>query len=440
MRACVFIVLILIALFVSRTSAQGNEQRLKNYVLFPIKTELQRTLVSSTADVHAEFDVAQAMTEGKFDLRRVDREQFQADLAAMAKQTGAAKPRLQIYFRYAEVPADRNEMKTVEDAVTPICHQAGFDTVRTGMTFGGVAWQDMLAKFTKLVDDDNATESPFEDEFIRVYPVRTKLSRFRLGDSAYDCFIELRQPIDGRFSEFSDIAREAIARRVAELKLSQKRKLSFRCMTTEAGAAAAERYFFARNGQPALVDSLVKELGFENCTITRISMSVSPEDLLGKEAPDFTLDALAGGQIHFHEASRGRVALIAFWGVACGACRSEAPHLTLLHDQYQSKGLFVVAVNGYDESKENVDQYAREKKLTHPIALMGGKVAEEKYTVASYPVTYLVDHRGKIVDYHLGFEPGDETLLEKSLRRLLAERESPDNIQIIPAPEPGASE
>ena len=83
----------------------------------------------------------------------------------------------------------------------------------------------------------------------------------------------------------------------------------------------------------------------------------------------------------------------------------------------------MVAVNGYDESKKDVERFVRSKGLTHPIALMGRKVAEEKYTVASYPVTYLVDRTGAIVDYHLGFEPGDEKVLATAIARLLAERE-----------------
>ena len=66
-------------------------------------------------------------------------------------------------------------------------------------------------------------------------------------------------------------------------------------------------------------------------------MSVSPEDLLGKRAPDFTLDALAGGQLHLHEMIRGRVAVISFWGVACGSCCDEAPHLTALYNRYRDK-------------------------------------------------------------------------------------------------------
>jgi hypothetical protein len=89
--------------------------------------------------------------------------------------------------------------------------------------------------------------------------------------------------------------------------------------------------------------------------------------------------------------------------------------------------LAIVAVNGYDESKEEVERFARANGLTHPIALMGKKVGEEKYTLTSYPVTFLVDHRGAIVDYHLDFERGDEKVLAKAIARLLAAREKANN-------------
>ena len=151
-------------------------------------------------------------------------------------------------------------------------------------------------------------------------------------------------------------------------------------------------------------------------------MGVAPENLLGKHAPDFTLESLSGGPIHLHELIRGRVAVIAFWGVGCGACRVEAPYLSALYDRYRDKGLVVLGVDGYDESKEVVERFVRAKRLTHHIALQGEKVAAD-YTVHSYPVTYLIDHTGVLVDYHLDFEPGDEKVLAKAIDRLLAERE-----------------
>jgi peroxiredoxin len=143
-------------------------------------------------------------------------------------------------------------------------------------------------------------------------------------------------------------------------------------------------------------------------------MSASPEDLLGKQAPDFTLDALAGSEIHLHELIKGKVAVIAF-------CSGVAPHLTTLYDQFKDKGLVVVAVNCEDESKEELEKRLGDKRLTYPIGLMGWKVGTEKYTVASYPVTFLVDSQGTIVDYQLGSEPGDEKLLAPTIGRLLAQ-------------------
>ena len=422
----VFLVLLAVPCF-SR-STQGEEPKSKNYILFPVTTELQRTLLgSSGVDAYVEFDVGEIVHERKFDSQRFDKEGFRNDLTALAQRIGTAKPSLKIYFRNPGVFLEPKDTKAMESAVTAICRQAGFAKVGSGMSGEGEAWQDKVAKFANLTDSVDATESPVENEFVRVFAVRSTLSRFLLGDPDYDCFVELRQPIDGRFIEFSESARQMIGQRVAELKLSQTRKLTFRCLTTKAGRASAERYFESRDGKPPLADPFIKELGFQASTYSMIVMSVSPEDLLGKQAPDFTLDSLAGGQIHLHEMIHGRVAVIAFWGVACGACCVEAPHLTALQNQYGEKGLAVVAVNGYDESKKEVDQYARDKGLTHPIALMGSKVAEEKYTVASYPVTYLVDRTGAIVDYHLGFEPGDEKLLAAAVDRLLAEKKNTDD-------------
>jgi thiol-disulfide isomerase/thioredoxin len=428
MKACLHVFLVLLGIAFFGRSGVADELKSKNYLLAPIQTDLQRTLLFSTrADAYAMFDVGESVHEGKFDSRHFDVDGFRKDLALLAQQIGTAKPSLQIYFRYSGVSLDPQETKAMENAVTAMCRQAGFARVGTGTTGEGGSWQDKVAKFASLVDKVDATESPVEDEFVRVYPVRTKLSRFLLGDADDDCFVELRQPIDGRFSEFSDTARQVIGQRVAQLKLPQKRKLTFHCMTTNAGRESARRYFGQLDGKPPLADAFIKELGFQASTYSMMPMSVSPEDLLGKPAPDFTLDALGGGEIHLYEMIHGRVAVVAFWGVACGACRVEAPHLTALYNQYAGKGLAVIAVNGYDESKENVEQYVRDKGLTHPIALMGRKVAEDKYTVASYPVTYLLDSTGAIVDYHLGFEPGDEKVLAAKVARLLAEREKADD-------------
>ncbi|HVU85934.1 MAG TPA: TlpA disulfide reductase family protein [Pirellulales bacterium] len=413
--------LVLFVFLFCSASLHADEPQPKNYVLFPITTGLQRSLAMSTnADAYAQFDVAEVMQDGAFDPRRFDEKTFLNDLTMLVQKLGIAKPSLQIFFRYAGVALDPNDRKAMESAVTGVCRQAGFAKVRTGMAGEGGSWKEKVARFANVMDNEGATETPVETEFVRVYPVQTKLSRFLLGNTDYDCLIELRQPIDGRFTAFSEASRHAISQQVATLKLPHKRNISFRCFVTTAGRDSAERYFARRNGSPAPADAFIKELGFQACTYRMTPMSVSPEDLLNKQAPDFTLDALDGGEIHLHDLIRGRVGVVSFWGVACGACRVEAPHLTALHDRFKDEGLVVIAVNGYDESKVEVEKYVRDKGLSHPIALMGSKVAGKQYTVASYPVTFLIDRKGVLVDYHLGFEPGDEKLLAASIERLLA--------------------
>lgn len=101
----------------------------------------------------------------------------------------------------------------------------------------------------------------------------------------------------------------------------------------------------------------------------------------------------------------------------------EAPHLTSLYEKYRSKGFTVLAVNAYDESRETVDAFVKSRKLTHPILLMGGDVASEKFLVQAYPTAYWIGRDGKIIERTVGFGEGGEKKLEAKLLALL--RKSP---------------
>jgi peroxiredoxin len=400
----------------------ADEARQPSFVVFPVKTDLQRELLNSRADGYLQIDVASYAPAGKFDPKRFDRVEIRKALTDVARQLGKEQPRLIVGYRYTNGILNANQREPFENAVRGACRAAGFVPGGSSMLGEGGSWQDKIAPFSGLADDANAAESPLENEFIRAYPVRTTLSRFALGKADCDCYMVLRQPIERNFKDFSLETRLAMSQLLTQLNLARRDHLVIYFMTTTPGQATAQRYF-QRGGAKweSSGDRFAKKLGFRSCGYVMCPMTVSPEELLGKPAPDFTLEALSGGPIHLQETIRGKVAVIAFWGVACGECCQEAPHLSTLYSKYKDKGLTVVAVNAYDESKPEVDRFARAKHLTHPIGLSGSKVAQQ-YTVASYPVTWLVDHNGTIADYHLGFDRGDEELLAKSVGRLLAER------------------
>ena len=118
-----------------------------NYSLFAIKTDLlRRLLFSSNADAYLVFDVAEAVHDKKFEQDRIDKETFTRALAAMARQTGQAKPGLNLCFRYAGASwdLDPKEKERMEAAIKALCRQAGFAKLESSMSGEGefVARQD----------------------------------------------------------------------------------------------------------------------------------------------------------------------------------------------------------------------------------------------------------------------------------------------------------
>ena len=279
-------ILVLLANEVAGSSAKAAEPEPQNYVLFPIKTDLQRYLLFSTlADAYAQIDVAECVHDKKFDRKRIDTEAFRKSLDDLVKESGTAKPSLELSFRYADVSLDADQTKLMESAVATICRQAGFAKVNTSMTGEGESWHDRVAPFTGMVDDLNATESPVADERARVYPVRTKLSRFLLYHADEDCVIKLEQPIDGRFTEFAPAVRQAIGQLVAKLELPRRRRLIFRCHVTTAGQESLQRYYGRRDGGPPLVDAFVKELGFQSSNFSMSPCASAPKPCSASERP-----------------------------------------------------------------------------------------------------------------------------------------------------------
>lgn len=76
-------------------------------------------------------------------------------------------------------------------------------------------------------------------------------------------------------------------------------------------------------------------------------------------------------------------------------------------------------MNGYDESREVIQKFVNDQRLTHPIVLMSGTTARDKYAVSGYPTNYWIDENGIIVDRSTGFYPGMERDIEKKLLELL---------------------
>jgi thiol-disulfide isomerase/thioredoxin len=135
-------------------------------------------------------------------------------------------------------------------------------------------------------------------------------------------------------------------------------------------------------------------------TLTPVGDSPSPRPA-SFPAPDFTLPTLSGAPIRLAEL-RGKVVLLNFWATWCVPCRTEMPSLDALYQQYQDRGLAVLAVNVDTLSTAGVEAFMQEVAVTFPIVLDPAWSVARAYRVLGLPTTYLIDRGGNVVIREVG--------------------------------------
>ena len=100
-----------------------------------------------------------------------------------------------------------------------------------------------------------------------------------------------------------------------------------------------------------------------------LASAANPEEaytqspLLGKQAPSFTLQDLAGKQISLAD-YKGKALLINFWATWCGPCKLETPWLVELEKQYAPQGFEILGVDTEDDEVTPADKSAWAKDKT----------------------------------------------------------------------------
>ncbi len=99
--------------------------------------------------------------------------------------------------------------------------------------------------------------------------------------------------------------------------------------------------------------------------------------------------------------------------------------MTKFHEKYQARGFQVLAVDAYDnETREQVQEFARKLKLAHPIVLTGEKASDLYEVEQQLPMAFWIDSKGTIIRRELGFHPEMEKETERSIVTLLDQRDA----------------
>jgi len=145
----------------------------------------------------------------------------------------------------------------------------------------------------------------------------------------------------------------------------------------------------------------------------------TPED----RAPfmvDFVLPDLQGSLVRLSDL-RGRPVLINIWATWCYPCRAEMPSINALYQDYQAKGLAIVAVATDREGKPIVAPFLQAYRLTFPVLLDPQNMLGAQLQVSGLPTSYVLDKRGRIVGFEIGARDWNSHQVRRRLDQLLAE-------------------
>jgi len=114
----------------------------------------------------------------------------------------------------------------------------------------------------------------------------------------------------------------------------------------------------------------------------------------------------------------GKITLINFWATDCPGCINEMPGLIETYEQYNDKGLEIIAVAMHYDPPSRVISYSKNNKLPFPVVLDSNKEIMDKFNnIKLTPTTVILDQDGYVKNTIIG--EIDFTNFNRTLVKLL---------------------
>lgn len=149
--------------------------------------------------------------------------------------------------------------------------------------------------------------------------------------------------------------------------------------------------------------------------ITGCSVDSAQSPQLGEPAPDFQFQTPEGQATSLSDL-RGKAVLVNFWATWCGPCRMEMPFIQQVYNEWQERGLVVLAIN-LGEGSDKVTSFVESYNISFPVLLDTNQEVARGYNIQYIPTTFFIDRDGIIQDMKIGaFQSREE--IESSLSKL----------------------
>ncbi len=141
--------------------------------------------------------------------------------------------------------------------------------------------------------------------------------------------------------------------------------------------------------------------------------------LVGKPAPDFELELVAGKTFHLAD-SKGKVVVLDFWATWCGPCIQAMPQVEKVTGEFDEKDVQLVAVN-LQEAPDQIKAMLERHQLKIPrVALDKDGAIAEKYQAHAIPQTVIIGRDGNVARLFVGGGPQLGDQLREAIKSTMA--------------------
>lgn len=164
----------------------------------------------------------------------------------------------------------------------------------------------------------------------------------------------------------------------------------------ESGMKAAR----AQLTEPILVAQLDQQISaHERMAKFRLEACDKMSERKGKTAPDWKLADL-DGKSHSLSDYRGQVVVLDFWHRGCGWCIRAMPQVQQLADEFNGKDVAILGIT-LDEMDLEPSVVVEAMGLRYPNLL--AKEMAKPYGVTEYPTIVVIDKKGIVREYYVGY-------------------------------------
>ncbi len=164
-------------------------------------------------------------------------------------------------------------------------------------------------------------------------------------------------------------------------------------------------------------------LAYQNWRLQHAPEPVLPETggqsspQLGKEAKDFRLSLLGGGDFVLGN-EKGKVIVLDFWATWCGPCVQSLPGLIEAMKPFDDKRVKFIGVNQGEDAAQ-VKSFLEQRGWKFTVALDATQSVAQQFGVSGIPHTVIIGPDGKVAWVNTGYRPGVEKDAAAAVTKLL---------------------